>query len=129
MMTFGNVLITKKDIEEMLSTSESDYKDYLKDKKISKLRDAVNKLYAVAENITEAKTGKPVKNYGEFRHNFLKEFNDNDLLVDLGTLHTFFYNGLGYEQKTKDIEYLYGKSKKKLRNLMHITFKRELVKV
>ena len=109
---------SKDELEEMLETSQDDYRDYKDTAKISKLRDASNKLVAIAEGLASNKEGKEVKTYGEFQHTFNKHYENADLTANLDTLHVFFYSGLGYEQSAQSIEYLYNKSKKEIRNLV-----------
>ncbi|MGI0141682.1 MAG: hypothetical protein ACREBF_03485 [Candidatus Micrarchaeales archaeon] len=117
-MPYHFIGYSKNELEEMLKASEDDFKSYERNKNVSKLRDAVNKLYAIAQNITSNKIKHGIENYGEFRSNFLKEFKDHDLISSLGILHRFFYTGLGYEQSVKDIEYEYHEAKKKIKTMI-----------
>lgn len=115
-------------LEEMLSVSRDDFRNWEKTKKLSYLRDAANKLVGVAENMTSARLLKAIDNWGEFRHCFLKEYKDQDMLLRLETLHKFFYQGLGYDEPTQSIEYNYHKAYKFLQNNVK-KFERERVRV
>lgn len=108
----------KETLNEMLTVSYEDYKNWEKSHKLSYLRDAANKLVAVAENLTSTKLLKPISNYGEFRHCFLQEYKNHELFLKLDMLHKFFYEGIGYEGTPKDIEYTYHKARKELMTLV-----------
>lgn len=102
----------------MLDISYADFRLWKGTKKLARLRDATNKLVAVAENLTSNKANMPIENWGQFRHIFLKEFKDQELLIKLYDLHRFFYQGLGYEGDVRNIEYNYTKGRKALRTMV-----------
>ena len=108
------IYYTKTELEEMLEASQHDFDMWHKTTKVAYLRDAANKMVAIAENITSNKIKKDIKNWGEFK----REFNNKEILDDLYSLHRFFYEGLGYDQTEKDIEYTYYKVRKFFRNLL-----------
>ena len=119
-------LHTKESLIEMLDTSEADYKDYLKDtNNISRLRDASNKLVAVAEDLTENMTNSRIDGYGDWRKKFsqlknlsLKGQERELLLARLDSLHIFFYEGLLQDIGKEAIVYNYNWCRKKLYRLI-----------
>jgi hypothetical protein len=123
------IYYTKEELEEMLEASQNDFKMWNETSKLAYLKDAANKLVAIAEDITSNKIGKDVKNWGEFKSTFKREFNREDVYNDLYALHRFFYEGLGYDQTEKDIEYIYHKTKKFFRNVVEKEEHKKLVKV
>ena len=123
------IYYTKEELEEMLEASSNDFEMWEKTKKLAYLKDAANKLVAIAEDITSNRMGKDVKNWGEFSSAFKREFNNENVYNDLYALHRFFYEGLGYDQTEKDVEYTYHKTKRFFRNLVKKEEHKELVKV
>jgi len=109
---------TKEELEEMLEVGEADFRKWRETKKVAYLRDASNKLIAIAENLTAYKTGKKILNWGDFRSSFLKEFKDRRLMDYLYDLHRFFYEGRSYDERIVDIEYKYHITHKELRSLI-----------
>ncbi len=112
------VFYDKEDLEEMLEISTEDFKNWKTRRKVACLRDASNKLIAVAENLTTNKIQKRIRNWGEFRRHFLEEYKDQELLNRLSELHRFFYEDLGYDESYSDVEYRYHKAFKALRTLV-----------
>ena len=109
----------KETLEEMLTASYEDFKKWEADKKkLSYLRDASNKLVAVAENVTSSRLLTPIANWGEFAPLFKKEFKNELMYEYLKDLHKFFYQGAGYDENIKEIEYEYHKARKFFRNLV-----------
>ena len=126
------IYYTKEELEEMLGASKSDYEKWKETSKLAYLRDASNKLVAIAENLLSNKLDRDMKNYGEFRANFDKLSKDTIMKEYLHSLHVFFYEGLSYDTTTKDIEYIYHKTYKFFRNLVgeeKYNQKRKLIKV
>ena len=124
-----SIYYTKEELAEMLDASQHDFDMWRQTKKEAYLKDASNKLVAVAENLTSNKIKKDIKNWGEFKAAFAREYAKVEVLSDLYTLHRFFYEGLGYDQTEKDIEYVYHKTKKFFRNLVEETEKIKRKKV
>ena len=122
------IYYTKDELEEMLEASQHDFDMWHKTEKVAYLRDAANKLVAVAENLTANKLGKQITNWGEFWANFDKISNDQLIRNYLKDLHVFFYEGLVYDETLKEVEYKYNKVKKFFRNAVEKET-RELVKV
>ena len=56
---------------EMLETSQEDLKEYYSSMRISRLRDASNKLLGALEEFTASKKGKLFHSYSEFKKCFL----------------------------------------------------------
>jgi deoxyxylulose-5-phosphate synthase len=119
----------KEELTAMLEASQHDFEMWETSAKQAYLKDAANKLVALAENITANKIKKDIRNWGEFKSAFLREFNKPEMLSDLYILHRFFYEGLGYDETEKDIEYTYHKVKKFFRNLVEKTEYEKRVKV
>ncbi len=126
------IYYTKEELEEMLEASKSDYEKWEETTKLAYLKDASNKLVAIAEDLLSNKLDRNIKNYGEFRANFDKLSKDTTMKEYLHSLHVFFYEGLSYDTTIKDIEYIYHKTYKFFRNLVEketYRQKRKLVKV
>ena len=100
----------------MVEASQHDFDMWKKTTKEAYLKDAANKMVAIAENITSNRIKKDIKNWGEFKAAFTREFGNGEVLDNLYSLHRFFYEGLGYDQTEKDIEYMYYKVKKFSKN-------------
>lgn len=110
------IYYTKDTLEDMLEAAKTNYEKWEKTRKMAYLRDAANKLVAIAENMVANKINRDIKGYGEFRSNFNKFSNDELIKEYLNDLHIFFYEGLEYDQTVEDIEYKYHKAYKFLRS-------------
>ncbi|MDE1762324.1 MAG: hypothetical protein KGH78_03995 [Candidatus Micrarchaeota archaeon] len=105
-------------IVDMLKVSEADFKRHKDHPNVNYLRNAANKLIAIAENLTENRIGRKLYGYGDFETNFKRHFKDSELFSKLDKLHVFFYTGLLQDQSFSEIEFTYGTAKKRLRNLI-----------
>ena len=108
----------KEELGEVLKDSQHDFDMWKQTKKESYLKDASNKLIAVAEDLASNKIKKDIKNWGEFKVAFAKEYAKPEILSDLRALHRFFYEDLEYDQTEKDIEYIYHRAKTFFRDLL-----------
>jgi hypothetical protein len=109
---------TKEELEEMLEASQHDFDMWKKTEKVAYLRDASNKLVAVGENVIANKTGRRIKNWGEFMANFHELSTDQLMKAYMKDLHIFFYEGLHYDETLGEVEYKYHKVKKFFRNAL-----------
>ena len=126
------IYYTREELAEMLEASKSDYEKWKETSKLAYLKDASNKLVAIAEDLLSNKLDRDIKNYGEFRANFDKLSKNTTMKEYLHSLHVFFYEGLPYDTTAQDIEYIYHKAYKFFRNLVEeekYKQKRKLIKV